>query len=437
MNTDVNAQASARPMESIRFDNLLINFTTEFHRIWDTRGSKAKPATFWRPTPVPDALPGFFSLGDVVVSGYDNISGNRTVAVVCEADSPSADATKGKALSRPVGYELVWKDSGTNARSDGSIWRPIPPDGYVALGLVSVNDHTQPSLNAVRCVREDLVMVSFTHALIWNDEGSGASQDFSAWSVIPPAAGYGEIYLASGSFAGANSYSRPTVSTPVYSLRMPVAVEINSLPAVPVLNAVEPNVTPEPAQATQIARLPWFTIKDPELSPLEQLRTSPFYLMQRTDRYVLVGQGHNKEDTSKTFRWTAPRAQREDRLKAFTDVTSVEMQGQWQSAPANPSILFSARLDQDFARSEPSSIEWSNPAPLDVISLVESNTAVAVYLVQSDYRLLRENGTDVTSGFSYTDSVSLHISKYSARQEEVIASPVPATDPSNATGSAP
>lgn len=437
MTTDDNAQASARQMESIKFDNLLINFTTEFYRIWDTRGSKAKPAAFWRPTPAPDALPGFFSLGDVAVSGHDNIRGKRIVAVVCEDDSPSADATKGKALSRPVDYELVWKDAGTNARSDGSIWRPIAPDGYVALGLVSANDHIQPSLNAVRCVREDLAMVSFTNELIWNDEGSRASQDFSAWSVIPPAAGSGEIYLAPGTFAGANSYSRPTVSTPVYSLRMPIALEINFPPAVPVLSAVEPHQQTEPAQATQIARLPWFTINDPELSPLEQLSTSPFYLLQRTDRYVLVGHGHNREDKSKTLRWTAPRAQREESLKTFTDVTSVEMQGQWQSITGAPSILFSARLDQDFAWSEPSSTEWSNPGSLEIITLAEKNTAVAVYQVQSDYRLLRENGTDVTGGFSYTDGSSLYISKYPPQEENVIAGTVPAADSSSATDTAP
>ena len=43
---------------------------------------------------------------------------------------------------------------------------------------------TKPSLNAVRCVRADLVIASFVGDLIWNDRGSGARQNFSAWSII-------------------------------------------------------------------------------------------------------------------------------------------------------------------------------------------------------------------------------------------------------------
>lgn len=37
-----NDSPAARPMEPIKFGNLLINFTTEFYRIWDTR-ARAPP----------------------------------------------------------------------------------------------------------------------------------------------------------------------------------------------------------------------------------------------------------------------------------------------------------------------------------------------------------------------------------------------------------
>ncbi|WP_259698575.1 Vps62-related protein, partial [Pseudomonas brassicacearum] len=89
-----------------------INFTTEFHRVWSTNGSKAKPATFWRPTPAPDALPGYFPLGDVLIPGGTNINGEMVAAVVCEKDMEGAQSTKGKALARPVDFELVWKETG-------------------------------------------------------------------------------------------------------------------------------------------------------------------------------------------------------------------------------------------------------------------------------------------------------------------------------------
>lgn len=60
MNPHDDDAAPARPMESIKVENLLINFTTEFHRIWDNKGSRSKPGGFWRPHPAPDLLPGFF-----------------------------------------------------------------------------------------------------------------------------------------------------------------------------------------------------------------------------------------------------------------------------------------------------------------------------------------------------------------------------------------
>ena len=179
------AAAPSRQIEPIRHDNLLIHFTTEFHRIWDSTGSRAKPAAFWRPTPAPDVLPGYFPLGDVFVAGHDNINGSTVVAVVCEADAPSADPARGPALRRPEDFELIWKDSGSGSKKDGAVWRPIAPQGYVAMGAVCSNDHEKPSLNAVRCVRADLVIASDVGELIWNDRGSGARQSFSAsvWSL--------------------------------------------------------------------------------------------------------------------------------------------------------------------------------------------------------------------------------------------------------------
>ena len=106
MNTD-DIALPARQMESIKLENLLINFTTEFQRIWDSRGSDSKPGSFWRPTPAPDLLPGYFPLGDIVAAGFDNINQNSIAAVVCEGDPQLQDASKGNALSRPDDFEQV------------------------------------------------------------------------------------------------------------------------------------------------------------------------------------------------------------------------------------------------------------------------------------------------------------------------------------------
>ena len=130
-----------------------------------------------------------------------------------------------------------------DARSDASIWRPIPPDGYVALGMVCSNGREKPSLNTVRCVRADLVIASPVGDVIWNDKGSGAKQNFSAWSIHPPTAAAGEIYFAPGTFVGAASFSKPATHVAAYSLRMQIPLQTNPAPEAPVLIGIQCSFT--------------------------------------------------------------------------------------------------------------------------------------------------------------------------------------------------
>ncbi|WP_085581824.1 MULTISPECIES: Vps62-related protein [unclassified Pseudomonas] len=431
MNTHEDTALPTRPMQPLRFDNLLINFATEFYRVWDTRGSRAKPAAFWRPAPAPDLLPGYFPLGDVVATDFDNINGKRVVAVVCEANAHTKDPAQANALSQPVDYELIWNDKGTKSKIDGALWRPIPAQGYVALGSVCTNDHEKPSLNAVRCVRADLVIASRVDELIWNDKGSGSRHKFSAWRITPPHAPSGEIHLAPGTFAADGSYDRPELGSVAYSLRLPVPLQVSPQPTAPQLTGEPPAPPVEPAKLTHTARLPWFTVKDPLLSPLEQLRRSPSYRLERTDQYMLIGYGHNTESQGRTFRWTAPRAQRAEHLRAFAELTTVEFGRQWPTAEPAP-LRFSARLDEDFVQCGAQANEWPNDRPLDVITLAAGQKSIAVYLVQSNFTLLREDGTPVTDTVSYTDGNRLHLCEHSPQETVFVCPPIPSPVPTPA-----
>lgn len=408
MNTDDHVTLAARQMESIKFDNLLINFTTEFRRIWDSSGSKSKPAAFWRPSPAPDLLPGFFPLGDVAVSGHDNINEKRVVMVVCEAGQPSGDDSKGLALRPPTDFEEVWRDTGSGARADCSIWRPIPPEGYVALGQVCSNGRDKPLLNTVRCVRADLVVRSFVSDLIWNDKGSGAKRSFSAWGIFPPDAQAGEIYFAPGTFVGVSTYNKPATHNAAYSLRMQIPLQISAPPVAPILSGNEQPLQAEPAKITQVAKLPWFTVRDPQLRPLEQLHTSPFYRLERTDQYVLVGYANNQNPASQICKWTASRPQSSESLDEFSRITSIVIDGQW---PTQQPSVFSARLNKRFAYTPPFG-GWSGPAEAEVVTVVAKNKSVAAYELQSTFRLLRANNTQVPAEVSYIDGNSLYLTEY-------------------------
>ncbi|MDD0971892.1 MULTISPECIES: Vps62-related protein [Pseudomonas] len=409
MNTQINLKSPIRQMEPIAVENLLIHFTTEFHRIWDNTGSKSKPGSFWRPTPAPDLLPGYFPLGDLAVSGRHNVNEQQVMAVVREGDPQHTDAGKGPALSRPEAYQRVWSDAGSGANGDCSIWQPVPPQGYVALGMVCSNDNTQPSFNAVRCVRADLVVAASAASLIWSDQGSGAARDFSTWSVTPPIASAGEIYFAPGTFIGTKGYGKPVSPGTAYALRMPIPIQVQTPPALPELSGHDASAALPPARITQVVRLPWFAVNDPALTSLAQLRTSPFYQMERTDRYVLVGEGKNNTDVNRAFRWKAHRTQSSGMIRRFTRNTGIDIGVQWQSVTPASAVICSARLGDSFCNSDSDTDEWVNSLDAEVIALVGPNRFAAVYLMQSDYRVLREDGSQVEGHLSFTDMDSLHL----------------------------
>jgi hypothetical protein len=134
-------------------------------------------------------------------------------------------------------------------------------------------------------------------------------------------------------------------------------------------------------------------------------------------------------------------------LEVFSDLTSIQIRTDWPYNVTNPqnlvwllssSIRFSARLSTDFTHTETSSISWSPSESVEVITKVPKLKFVAVYQIQSDYRLLREDGTQVATDISYTDTDSLYLSEYPFERDcEVTETSLPLADSSTATDTVP
>lgn len=69
-------------------------------------------------------------------------------------------------VRKPLGFRLVHTLPGSldlvdskksNEQNDCSIWVPVPPRGYLALGCVVNSGNQPPSNNVVYCLRSDLV----------------------------------------------------------------------------------------------------------------------------------------------------------------------------------------------------------------------------------------------------------------------------------------
>ncbi|TMW60609.1 hypothetical protein Poli38472_000651 [Pythium oligandrum] len=133
--------------------------------------------TIWRP-----ALPGgvkitsktWFSLGDVLHVGGE--IPETPVLLVSDDD--------GGLLLPPVGFERVdVSGKGLPKNSDNdpdfqrkqvrSLWWPIPPPGYAALGCFAGSKEDPfepPSISSVRCIREDLVQRVESYTCMWRAE---------------------------------------------------------------------------------------------------------------------------------------------------------------------------------------------------------------------------------------------------------------------------
>ena len=87
-------------------------------------------------------------------------------------------------VKKPTSWTWIWDDSGSGADNDVAIYRLNPPNGYKCLGMVAVQGYTHgPDLNRYRCVKQDLVKKVTLKRQIWNDAGSGATNDFTAYAI--------------------------------------------------------------------------------------------------------------------------------------------------------------------------------------------------------------------------------------------------------------
>ena len=138
-------------------------FTCSLQPIWDDRRSGAD-------------LDGFFYLPNVgpteyIVGGY----GNRNKTLL--ASDCVLTLRDSAYLAAPMGWELIWKDKGSGARLDGSMWRPVPPsEDYRCLGHVPQEGYDEPYIPNYRCVHASFTEKLIADKVIWSDKGSGANK---------------------------------------------------------------------------------------------------------------------------------------------------------------------------------------------------------------------------------------------------------------------
>jgi hypothetical protein len=184
-----------------------LRYTTASHLTWNDVGSGANlDGSFWAPN-ISAGTGAIKRLVHAARRGYTAPAG----MVVAE------DLT-GTALAQPVSYTTIWTDSGSGANGNGCFFQPVPPAGYVSLGIMGTNCATT---YGVYCVRQDLCVQGTIGNMIWNDSGSGANSDFSAWKIVAPP---GAIDV--GGYVGHASHGVP--GTTVWCLRADAVSQLDA-----------------------------------------------------------------------------------------------------------------------------------------------------------------------------------------------------------------
>jgi hypothetical protein len=76
---------------------------------------------------------------------------------------------------KPLKYELIWNSGRLNTYSGDifSIWRPIPPEGYVCMGDIIIKGVSPPSVDLIACIpKEDTNLININNGVMWNYNGN-------------------------------------------------------------------------------------------------------------------------------------------------------------------------------------------------------------------------------------------------------------------------
>ncbi|KAE9584951.1 putative vacuolar protein sorting-associated protein [Lupinus albus] len=150
----------------IDLGGLQVTQISAFNKVWSTRdgGLDNNGATIFEPKNLSE---GFYMLGS-----YSQPNNKALYGWVLVAKDVSSNTTN-LTLKQPIDYTLLWSSESLNINQEGHayIWLPSAPNGYKAVGHVVTTTLDKPSLDKIRCVREDLTDQSEQYSMIWSNNG--------------------------------------------------------------------------------------------------------------------------------------------------------------------------------------------------------------------------------------------------------------------------
>jgi hypothetical protein len=306
---------------------LLITYTDQFTWIWDDSGSGASDdGSFWAPVPPV----GYKCLGSLGRSGWSDPS--NSAAMACVKAINGSDA-----LADPIDYQLAYEDHGTGGNHDVSVWKPIAPEGYAALGMVARTGYgNKPDLTDITCVKKTLLTPGVAGAWFWDDSSSGGSQNFGGWYVMTPANPIEDMKAllpTGGTFVSRHdsNYQSPPATHDcmwVFNVILPVATDIYDVWNKPELTGPEAPLPMDPHIIQEIG-LPLGLSKDPASGTLGThwlVENSPVYRLRREFLYNWnLGWDNVGGSESQSVNWTSSTSYETSNTTSFTTTHGIEV----------------------------------------------------------------------------------------------------------------
>lgn len=370
---------------------LELSFATEYNLGWNDQGSGADNSmSVWIPKPPF----GYFSLGHVIVKGYDKPKTAMFVVKPIEHD----------ALATPTDYKRVWGDWGSGSDMDGSFWEPIPPAGYKAMGIVVGQGYDKPKLDAVACVRSNLVVqAAIGKDWIWGDWGSGADGNVTFWPIVAPenSGDSKATLIVPGGFCGHNSYDK-LVGSPLancFRVELPLVKKDTSENVAPKLSSMEEPPIETKKYLESVTYIPCTTVVDSVYKDnlQGQAAESPFYKLEKYAFYRRKSWSRNGSDKPGNIKFTNTVGISKEHEKTITDTIGISATVGYSSPGDTGGPSASITFSYSFSLAESWKTAVSSEKSFEVSFEIPANGVGALYGISYEFRLIRKDGTCIAS----------------------------------------
>lgn len=404
--TEAATESAVAPHgKEVQFGDLILTFTTKYDLRWSDGGSGSDDnAAYYQPVPPQ----GFFALGSMGVNNYDNPDGKFASMCVKASASP---LLKKPPLARPQRFEFIWNDRGSGADRNGSCWRPVPPDGYVALGDVFVEGYDAPTGDPVMCVARELVIQGKVGDRIWIDAGSGADRDFGSWEITAnnEFLDTPDGVFAVNSFIGVPSHHKPEAGPVVFNLRLPLPTQESSAAPKPKLTSRNrPPANTNPV-VDRVVTLPFTAVLDDARTLQWKVDNSPFYDVERLVDYSLLLFLDNETDTLQTASSSVTTGVSKEHSQTFSITTGISVTYESGVEAGGFSSKVSATISLELGYSSTQSVTQFRSQTEEAILAVAPQHAGALWVEANTLRVIRADGTPVSQGLDFDTSDTAYV----------------------------